>query len=101
MNNLLLNPFVWIIFAIIIFVLFNKKKEGYSQAALIQLTAKGPQDTYLTGDAWKYIPPWYYGGYGGYGGYGRYGGWYSGYPWNISTRLGKRPYYWNYPYRYY
>lgn len=55
-----------------------KIKEPYSQAAITQLVAKGPQDTYLTGDAWKYIPPY---------------GYYGDVPWYISTRGGKKSYY--------
>lgn len=99
-----------IIFAIIILVILylyiNKDyNEAYSQAALTQLVAKGPQDTYLTGDAWKYIPP--YGYYGYYGNYYpnsyypyRYGDYpysfypYNYYPWNISTRIKRRYRYW-------
>jgi hypothetical protein len=96
--DIIRNPIFWIILTIIIFFLYKKNRETYSPAAMLQLTAKGPQDTYLSGDAWKYIPPWYY-GYGGYSRYGnpwnyRYGGWNSRYPWYISTRQGKKPYYW-------
>lgn len=90
-----------ILVGIIVFWDYNTqthdRKEKYSQAAITQLIAKGPQDTYLSGDAWKYIPPYGYPGYISYGGYGYYPyGYYgsryyrghSGYPWNISTRLG-------------
>lgn len=75
--------------------MFNKKEHS-TIGSLIQLYAKGPQDTYLTGDAWKYIPPWYnygynnYGSYGGYGGYNNYGR-YGRYKYNY-------PYYGYYPY---
>ena len=62
----------------------NDKKEGYSMGALTQLYAKGPQDTYLTGDAWKYIPPYYYNyGWG---------------PYHMPTRHGKLNYYYYRPY---
>ena len=54
---------------IVIIVLFGiavsvmLKDNGYieaiSQGALMQLYAKGPMDTHLTADAWKYIPPWF------------------------------------------
>ena len=54
----------FIIALITLFDYHGNQKEGYN-GALLQLVAKGPQDTYLTGDAWKYIPPYYY-GYGGY-----------------------------------
>src|SRR3989304_3999463 len=37
----------------------KKKVEGSDVGALIQLYAKDEQDAYLTGDAWKYIPPWF------------------------------------------
>lgn len=89
------NKNIWIILIIVvafIIIIAKSGKERYSQAALLQLTAKGPQDTYLSGDAWKYIPPYYYGGYYGYP---SYGGYRYGYPWNISTRRnrGYYPYY--------
>lgn len=70
---------LFIVIALLALLLIStRKKEKYNQGALIQLFAKGPQDTYLTGDAWKYIP-WYYGSYPYYS-YGRY------WPWNIPTR---------------
>lgn len=51
-----------IIFALIMmYLFFGQRKESYGDGALIQLMAKGPQDTYLTGDAWKYMYwPYYY-----------------------------------------
>lgn len=52
----------------------NKMVEGFSSGALIQLVAKGPQDTYLSGDAEKYIR--YY-----------YGPHYSEFIWNNGTRI--------------
>ncbi len=87
MQQILQNP-IAIILAILVaaiaWVMFEyDKSENYSQAALIQLFAKGPQDTYLTGDAWKYIPPFYYYGWP--------------YAWNMPTRVRKS---WNIPYRY-
>lgn len=51
---------ITIIVIILIIIVLLERKEGYSAGALTQLMAKGPQDTYLTGDAWKYIPWWYY-----------------------------------------
>ena len=78
--------------AILIFILIFSDKliEKYGSGALIQLYAKGPMDTYLSGDAWKHQwYPWGYGGYYGYP-YGRY--------------IGRYPYYrrrFGYPYRYY
>lgn len=41
---------------------YPDKVEGHN-GALVQLVAKGPQDTYLTGDAWKYYPWWFNGAY--------------------------------------
>lgn len=76
------NILLLIVIGIFIFFIIRNKKETYSQAAITQLIAKGPQDAYLSADAIKYIPPIYYTGYGHYGG-SMY------YPWNISTRLGK------------
>lgn len=56
-----------IIIAFIVFLLLYKKNiEGYgspSGAALLQLVAKGPQDSYLTGDTNKY---WDYYGFNNY-----------------------------------
>lgn len=54
----------------IMFNYFGTTTEPYT-GALIQLAAKGPQDTYLTDDAWKYLYPYYYSPY---------------YPWYIPTR---------------
>ncbi len=71
---------------IIIFWLLSRDstKEHYNLGALIQLHAKGPQDTYLTGDAWKYIPPYYYN--------------YGWAPFYMPTRLGKINYYYYRPF---
>ncbi len=75
--------FLLVVVAIFVIIfIFGKTIEPHPSGALIQLMAKGPQDTYLTADAQKYIPPWYWG-------YGRYGGWGSWWPWNISTRSRK------------
>lgn len=51
----------WIIIIIIIvlLLLLTNDKENFSMGALTQLYSKGPQDTYLTGDAWKYFPYWW------------------------------------------
>ena len=64
-----MNLIIVAIVAILVFLFLTKKDktvEGISTGALIQLYAKGPQDTYLTGDAWKYSPYWfpYYYNYG-------------------------------------
>lgn len=74
--------FLLVVVAIFVIIFIFGKTIEPQQGALIQLMAKGPQDTYLTADASKYIPPWYWG-------YGRYGGWGSWWPWNISTRTRK------------
>ena len=75
------NKFILLLIILILVIWFFKKdrdvKEGISQGALTQLYAKGPMDTYLTGDAWKYIPWWYYSGYYGYPYYGSYSPWYN------------------------
>lgn len=54
------NSIIILIIVIVLIMIAFVSKEHYNQGALIQLAAKGPQDTYLTGDAWKYIPYWYY-----------------------------------------
>ncbi len=77
----------------------NQTKEKYSDAALIQLYAKGPEDTYLSGDAWKHVPWWYYQAYPGVGPY--YSPYYGANLWNypVNSRKyfkGVHPY--NYPY---
>lgn len=81
--------FIIFLFAIAIY----SRKEPFNLGAINQLMAKGPQDTYLTGDAWKYIPWWYYTYPYAYG------------PWNIPTRTTKRggygTYYGPIPYNYY
>ena len=58
--------FALIIIVIMVIFYFRNFKENYSQAAIIQLTAKGHQDTYLTGDAYKYFPSWFYNYYNYY-----------------------------------
>lgn len=47
-----------VVLVVIYLVFFGDMIEGYSQAAILQLVAKGPQDLYLTADAEKYL--WYY-----------------------------------------
>ena len=98
-NNFIIVVVVLTIFLIIISESSNTKKEHYSMGAINQLMAKGPQDTYLTGDAWKYIPYWYY-NYP-YSTYLSYNSSYN--PWYIPTRYGKYnyPYYSPYGYYYY
>ena len=60
------NPYVWIAFIIILFLVIYtvniKRKEGYGLSTITQITARGPQDTYLTNDAHKYLPKHYYPG---------------------------------------
>ena len=79
---------ILIIMSILIVIYINitnsNHKENYSQATLLQLVTKGPQDTYLTGDAHKYIPPYYY--YYGWG------------PFYWPTRVGRTNYYYYRPY---
>ena len=58
-----------IIVIIIIAILLNKRvNEGYNMGTIIQLNAKGPQDTYLSENvnAWNnmYYDPYYNTGYG-------------------------------------
>lgn len=79
----------WIVAIVIVaslFLIWSQMDtiEG-SNGALLQLVAKGPQDTYLTGDAWKYYPWPYYGSYR-YP-YSRYGSRFPG------SYIGKYPYY--------
>ncbi len=46
---------------ILLFVLYKETRvEHHDSGAIIQLMAKDPQDSYLTGDAWKYYPPYFY-----------------------------------------
>ena len=77
---------------IILLSLIHKFKitENYSQAALLQLYAKGPQDTYLTGDAWKYALFW---GYPFHIPYNKYG--YLNWPKHRYGKWGYFPY-WKY-----
>ena len=62
-----MNLIIVIILIVIayLFLTNDKQIEGIGTGALIQLYAKGPQDTYLSGDAAKYWPYWgpyyYYG----------------------------------------
>jgi len=49
-----------LIFITIFIIFINNDIKEHHNGALIQLVAKGPQDTYLTDDAWKYIPSWFY-----------------------------------------
>lgn len=56
--------YIIIIIAIGLALFHPETREDDNSGALIQLMAKDAQDTYLTGDAWKYAPFWYYGPYG-------------------------------------
>lgn len=80
MNHLL----VIVVLVIIYLYLRNRNinKEHYGSGALLQLYAKGPQDRYLTADADKYIPYWFY----------------PSSVWNNPTRYGRN---WYYPYMFY
>lgn len=85
--------FVFLLILVVVMTI-SYKKEPFNMGAINQLMAKGPQDTYLTGDAWKYIPWWYYNYPYSYG------------PWNIPTRFTKRggyfgSYYGPTPYNYF
>ena len=84
--NLKLVVYIVIIVALGMY-LFQEDRVEAQNGALLQLVAKGPQDTYLTGDAWKYAPWWYYGPY--YYPYRRRGFWYPG----RYRYIGKYPYY--------
>ena len=86
---------ICLIIFILVLVTYSKSQttEHYSMGALTQLMAKGPQDTYLTGDAAKYMALYY-----------PYG--YPNFVWNNPTRLYNKyfPYYYYsglFPYRFY
>jgi hypothetical protein len=64
-----MDLYILLVGLIVIIIVYRYRYELYGDGALIQLYAKGPEDMYLTGDAYKYIPPVFYN------------------------------YYWNYPYR--
>jgi hypothetical protein len=66
---------ITLLLILLILYLYKMDKEHYSQGALIQLMAKGPQDMYMTGDAWKHM---YYPVYDPY--YGSVYGFRSPYP---------------------
>ena len=58
------NIIIVLLVVLLILYLYKTDKEHYGEGALIQLMAKGPQDTYLTGDAWQhmyypYFDPYY------------------------------------------
>lgn len=81
-----MQTFIIIILLLVGFILFNDMKKEHQTGALIQLHAKGPQDTYLTGDAWRHL--YYYPFYS---------------PYYYPYYIGKYPYYrhrFRYPYRY-
>lgn len=83
---------VIIILLVILYVIYyNYKlkcltKENFG-GALVQLITKGPQDTYLSDDALKYIPEFYYP--------------YGEFIFNNPVRLYKYPYLYWYPYPHY
>jgi hypothetical protein len=71
----------------IIFMIRNNILEKFSsQGALTQLYAKGPQDLYLSGDAWKHL-------------YWQYPFGYPNFIWNNPTRLNNNYYDHRYTYR--
>jgi hypothetical protein len=45
-----------VIISVFMYIKYIRSNEHYTGAVLTQLYAKDAQDTYLTGDAWKYIP---------------------------------------------
>lgn len=59
------NIVIVLLVILLIVYLYKTDKEHYNQGALIQLMAKGPQDTYLTDDAWQYMYYPYYSPYYG------------------------------------
>lgn len=77
--------FLVIITLVYLIFIYDPKTEEYSQGALTQLYAKGPQDLYLTTNTEKYLHPYYH----GYGTWPRHS-WYSRYTpfaWNNPTRF--------------
>lgn len=85
-----MNVIIFVIIFLTIIIFFKKYKEHYSSAAITQLVAKGPQDTYLTDDAWQHIPPYYFDYYNRfYFPSNQYYDPYYRYPyyWNLPTRL--------------
>jgi len=93
------------IIIVILIILCVQRKEHYNLGTIDQLMAKDPQDLYLTGDAYKYVPPWYidntnYSDAGYYGGIGTYYGnpWYATYPYVTSKRKTNYPYYYSLSY---
>ena len=58
---------LWWVIAILIFLIWGliyRNQVGGSNGALGQLTAKGPQDMYLTGPPVSYLPVSYHADYG-------------------------------------
>jgi len=52
---------ILVIICVILLILYSTRKEGYNMGTIVQLQAKGPQDTYLSDDAWKYLYLYPYG----------------------------------------
>ena len=97
MKNLFILLALLILLLYLIMLFPYRFKETNDSGALIQLAAKGPQDTYLTGDAWKYLYYPYHYPYSYI-----YGFPYYIWPYPVSTRrrkssntmyIGKYPYY--------
>lgn len=94
----MLNPYTIIVIVIVfaLIVLYKYNSEGYNMGTIVQLQAKGPQDTYLTDDSWKYlyypygpiVNPWYGRWFNTYVGKKKANRYY-GYP----VYVGKYPYY--------
>ena len=98
--NLVICVLIIIILIIILQYWFGNAEgfgssSGTSPGTILQLYAKGPEDTYLTGDAWKYIPPWFSYNYD-WPTYYDYN--YRRYPLFKPTRYGKMNYYYYRPY---
>lgn len=76
---------VAIIVIVLLMVFIPKPIVEKQTGALLQLYAKGPQDTYLTDDAWKHM--WWYTPYY------RYPSLWQGWKWPSYRYVGKYPYY--------
>lgn len=85
----MLSVIVIIVLLVILYVIYYNYTLTYQEmesfgGTLIQLVAKGPEDTYLSNDTHKYIPEFYYP--------------YREFIWNNPVRLYKYPYPYWYPY---
>ena len=85
MNVFIVISVIIIIFVIITCVIYYQFKPDCSVyenfgGALVQLTAKGPEDSYLSDDTAKYVPEYYYPYL------------YNEFAWNNPCRYPYRPY---------